>query len=116
MGVTASSSTPESAVPPTIATGTSQTIEIDADVNRVDDNDERPVKRKKLTSEVWQYFNKEKVSIDENGKIYKQEWAHCKFKNCTYKGRCESATGTSRFWSHLKLHHSVVKGQQQLKA
>lgn len=86
------------------------------DVNRVDDNDERPVKRKKLTSEVWQYFNKEKVSIDENGKIYKQEWAHCKFKNCTYKGRCESATGTSGFWSHLKLHHSVVKGQQQLKA
>ncbi|EEC81911.1 hypothetical protein OsI_25743 [Oryza sativa Indica Group] len=62
VGVTASSSTPESAVPPTIATGTSQTIEIDADVNRVDDNDERPVKRKKLTSEVWQYFNKEKGS------------------------------------------------------
>lgn len=116
MGVTASSSTPESAVPPTIATGTSQTIEIDADVNRVDDNDERPVKRKKMTSEVWQYFNKEKVSIEENGKIYKQEWAHCKFKNCTYKGRCESTTGTSGFWSHLKLHHSVVKGQQQLKA
>ncbi|KAG2582497.1 hypothetical protein PVAP13_6KG109972 [Panicum virgatum] len=63
-------------------------------------------KLKKCTSDVWQYFTKKKVVIEDNGKTYEQVWAHL----------CESNYGTTGFWTHLRVTHSIVKGQQQLKA
>ena len=73
-------------------------------------------KQKKCTSDVWQYFTKKRVVIEDNGKIYEQIWAHCDFPRCKHKGRCESNYGTTGFWTHLRVAHSIVKGQQQLKA
>ena len=67
-------------------------------------------KQKKCTSDVWQYFTKKRVVIEDNGKIYEQIWAHCDFPRCKHKGRCESNYGTTGFWTHLRVAHSIVKG------
>jgi hypothetical protein len=73
-------------------------------------------KKKKCTSDVWQYFTKkEKIIENEEGR-YVQMWAYCNFPNCRAKYRCESNQGTTGFRNHLKSAHSVVKGQQQLKS
>jgi hypothetical protein len=71
-------------------------------------------RQKKCTSDVWQYFTKKKLVIEDNGKTYVQLWAHCNWPRCKHKGRCESNYGTTGFWTHLRVAHSIVKGQQQL--
>jgi hypothetical protein len=71
-------------------------------------------RQKKCTSDVWQYFTKKKLVIEDNGKTYVQLWAHCNWTRCKHKGRCESNYGTTGFWTHLRVAHSIVKGQQQL--
>jgi len=83
----------------------------------VPDEDDQPCgkRQKRCTSDVWQYFTKKRVVIEDNGKTYVQMWAHCKWPRCKHKGRCESNYGTTGFWTHLRVTHSVVKGQQQLK-
>jgi hypothetical protein len=56
------------------------------------------------------------VKIAEvDGKTYKQLWGDCNFPKCKAHYRAESHEGTSRFITHLRTAHSVVKGQQQLK-
>lgn len=86
-----------------------------ANVIAVDGDEPSGKRSKKCTSDVWQYFTKHRVSIEDNGKSYVQMWAHCNFPKCKHKGRCESNYGTTGFWSHLRTSHSIVKGQQQLK-
>lgn len=89
------------------------------DVDHEDDGQPPLKQQKKSTSDVWQYFTKYTVTVEENGKQVDQLWAQCKFKGCnnkTSKGRAESNRGTTGFWSHLKHYHSIVKGQQQLKS
>lgn len=71
-------------------------------------------RQKKCTSNVWQYFTKKKLVIEDNGKTYVQLWAHCNWPRCKHKGRCESNYGTTGFWTHLRVAHSIVKDQQQL--
>jgi hypothetical protein len=74
---------------------------------------------KKSTSNVWQYFEKYEVVVEENGKSVKQVWAKCKYPGCknkTSKARAESSRRTTVFWSHLKNYHKIVKGQHELKA
>jgi hypothetical protein len=72
-------------------------------------------RRKKCTSDVWEHFTKKRLVIEDNGKTYVQLWAYCKWPRCKHKGRCESNYGTTRFWTHLRVAHSVVKGQMLLK-
>ena len=72
-------------------------------------------KLNKCTYDVWQYFTKKQLVIEDNGKTYVQLWAHCDFPKCKQKGRCESNYGTTGFWTHLRVAHSAVKGQQHLK-
>jgi len=80
------------------------------------DGDERSGKRqKRCTSGVWEHYTKKELVIEDNGKTCVQRWAYCKFPKCKFKGRCESNYGTTGFWTHLRVSHSVVKGQQQLK-
>ena len=80
------------------------------------DGDERSGKRqKRCTSGVWEHYTKKELVIEDNGKTCVQRWAYCKFPKCKFRGRCESNYGTTRFWTHLRVSHSVVKGQQQLK-
>jgi hypothetical protein len=81
----------------------------------IDDDVPCAKRQKKCTSDVWQYFTKKTVTKEENGKVYQQMWAHCNYDKCKHKGRCESNYGTTGFWTHLRVAHSVVKGQQQLK-
>ena len=58
----------------------------------VPDEDDQPCgkRQKRCTSDVWQYFTKKRVVIEDNGKTYVQMWAHCKWPRCKHKGRCES--------------------------
>ncbi|WVZ52414.1 LOW QUALITY PROTEIN: hypothetical protein U9M48_003470, partial [Paspalum notatum var. saurae] len=58
--------------------------------------------RRSAHADVWQYFTKKNVIIEDKGKTYSQ-------------GRAESNYGTMGFWTHLRTTHSTVKGQQQLK-
>lgn len=88
------------------------------DVINVETHERPGKKRKKCTSDVWQYFTKYDVVVEENGKQVKQKWARCNFKGCnnkTSKHRAEGRAGTTGFWTHLGNYHSIVKGQQQLK-
>jgi hypothetical protein len=71
-------------------------------------------RQKKCTSDVRQYFTKKRLVIEDNGKTYVQLWAHCSWPRCKHKGRCESNYGITGFWTHLRVAHSIVKGQQQL--
>ena len=97
-------------------TNTDNAINVEDDAGHID-GDGPPAKRqKKCTSDVWQYFTKKTVVIEDNGKVYQQIWAHCDFPKCKHKGRCESNYGITGFWTHLRVAHSIVKGQQQLKA
>ncbi|XP_066319896.1 uncharacterized protein [Miscanthus floridulus] len=97
-------------------TDTTNAITIEGD-EHVPVEDDQPCgkRQKRCTSDVWQYFTKKRVVIEDNGKTYVQVWAHCKWPRCKHKGRCESNYGTTRFWTHLRVAHSIVKGQQQLK-
>ncbi|CAA0822356.1 Unknown protein [Striga hermonthica] len=72
-------------------------------------------RQKSCTSGVWKYFTKKKLVIEDNGKVYIQKWAHCNYPKCKHKARCEGNYGTTGFWTHLRVAHSVQKGQQQLK-
>ncbi|KAK8453774.1 hypothetical protein SEVIR_5G340775v4 [Setaria viridis] len=81
----------------------------------VEDDQHCGKRQKRCTSDVWQYFTKKRVVIEDNGKTYVQVWAHCKWLKCKHKGRCESNYGTTGFWTHPRMTHSIVKGQQQLK-
>ena len=67
-------------------------------------------KLNKCTSDVWQYFTKKQLVIEDNGKTYVQRWTYCKWPKCKHKGICESNYGTTGFWTHLRVAHSVVKG------
>ncbi|CAN6287169.1 unnamed protein product [Urochloa humidicola] len=95
-------------------TDTANAIIIDGDELVLDGPAGKRLKR--CTSDVWQHFKKETLTIEDNGQIYVQRLAHCKFPRCKHKGRCESNYGTSGFWTHLRTAHGVVKGQQLLKA
>jgi len=89
---------------------TDNAINVEDDAGHID-GDGPPAKRqKKCTSDVWQYFTKKTVIIEDNGKVYQQIWAHCDFPKCKHKGRCESNYGTNGFWTHLRVAHSIVKG------
>ncbi|KAL6646662.1 hypothetical protein ACP70R_015739 [Stipagrostis hirtigluma subsp. patula] len=124
----ASSATPATATPPiegqpAIGSGTSDSGAPGTDANNPvvvanDENEQpqQPAKKraKKCASDVWQYFTKKTVIIEDNGKQYEQLWAECNFPNCRTKYRAESFKGTTGFWTHLRTAHSVVKGQQQL--
>jgi hypothetical protein len=96
-------------------TDTTNAIIIEGDTPVIDGDVPCAKRQKKCTSDVWQYFTKKTVTKEENGKVYQQMWAHCKYDKCKHKGRCESNYGTTGFWTHLRVAHSVVKGQQQLK-
>jgi hypothetical protein len=83
-----------------------------------DDEDDLPPfekRRKRCTSDVWEHFTKKRLVTEDNGKTYVQLWAHCKWPRCKHEGRCESNYRTTGFWTHLRVAHSVVKGQMQLK-
>lgn len=67
-------------------TNTANAIIIDADAVLIEGP---PAKRvKKCHSDVWQYFDKEMVIIEDHGKVYQQQWACCKYEKCKFKGRC----------------------------
>ena len=72
-------------------------------------------RRKRCTSNVWEYFTKKQVIKEDNGKTYLQVWAHCKQPGCKHSARAEGNYGTTGFWTHLRTAHSIVKGQLQLK-
>jgi hypothetical protein len=90
----------------------SNVVEVD-DSNEVDVSGKR---QKRCTSIVWQYFTKKEKIVEIDGKKYNQMWGHCNFPNCKAMYRAESYQGTSGFINHLRTAHSIVKGQQQLKA
>lgn len=78
-------------------TDTANAIIVDGDAVVIDE-DGPPAKRvKKCTSDVWNYFNKKTVIIEDNGKVYEQHWAFCNYEKCKFKGRCESNYGTTGF-------------------
>ena len=85
-----------------------------------DDDEEEVVgsskRAKRCTSAVRKYFTKHTIVIEEGGKKYEQLWGHCNFPHCKHKYRAESNNGTNAFRNHLKLCHSIVKGQMQLMA
>ncbi|KAL6635263.1 hypothetical protein ACP70R_027934 [Stipagrostis hirtigluma subsp. patula] len=91
---------------------------IEVEVNGNGGQSQPPAKRqKKLTSEVWLYFDRNKIMAEENGKEVEQVWAQCNFKGCnnkTSRARGESRFGTTGFWTHLNNYHGVVKGQQEV--
>ena len=67
-------------------TNTDNAINVEDDAGI--DGDGPPAKRqKKCTSDVWQYFTKKTVIIEDNGKVYQQIWAHCDFPKCKHKGQ-----------------------------
>ena len=65
-------------------------------------------RRKRRTSNVWEYFTKKQVIKEDNGKTYLQVWAHCKQPGCKHKARAEGNYGTTGFWTHLRTTHSIV--------
>jgi hypothetical protein len=114
VGVSASSATPAAA---RASDEQGENPECGSNVDGDDSSKEK--QSKKSTSDVWQYFEKYEVVVEENGKSVKQIWAKCKYPGCknkTSKARAESNRGTTAFWSHLKNYHKIVKGQQDLKA
>jgi hypothetical protein len=97
-------------------TDTTHDIIIEGDQPILDEDEEPSGKRKKkCTSDVWEHYTKKKLVIEDNGKTYLQHWAYGKWPRCKHRGRCESNYGTIGFWTHLRVAHSVQKGQQQLK-
>ena len=67
-------------------------------------------RRKRCTSNVWEYFIKKQVIKEDNGKTYLQVWAHCKQPGCKHSARAEGNYGTTGFWTHLRTAHNIVKG------
>ena len=83
---------------------TDNAINVEDDAGHID-GDGPPAKRqKKCTSDVWQYFTKKTMVIEDNVKVYQQMWSHCDFPKCKHKGRCESNYGTTSFWTHLRVN------------
>jgi len=77
------------------------------------DGDEPPgggKRQKRCTSNVWEYFTKKHMVIEDHEKTYLQLWAHCKQPGCKHKARGEGNHGTTGFSSHLRTAHSIVKG------
>lgn len=63
-------------------------VQDDEPVQVKDEDDPSGKRLKKCTSDVWQYFTKKKIVIEDNGKIYVQAWALCNFPNkCKHKGQ-----------------------------
>jgi hypothetical protein len=90
-GVFASSSTPA-------ATSHEQGANPEEGINLDEDDPSKLKQAKKSTSNVWQYFEKYEVVVEENGKSVKQVWAKCKYPGCknkTSKARAESSRGTT---------------------
>jgi len=54
-------------------------------------------RRKRCTSNVWEYFTKKQVIKEDNGKTYLQVWAHCKQPGCKHSARAEGNYGTTGF-------------------
>jgi len=78
-------------------TSTASAISVDGD-EPVQEGDVHCGKRhKRCTSNVWQYFTKKRVVVEDNGKTYVQMWAHYKWPRCKHKGRCESNYGRTGF-------------------
>jgi hypothetical protein len=73
-------------------------------------------RQKRRTSIIWKYFTKETMEVEVNGKKFEQLWAYCNFPKCKQRYRVESNHGTNAFRNHLRSHHSIVKGQLELKA
>ena len=106
VGVSASSATPAAA---RASDEQGENPECGSNVDGDDSSKEK--QSKKSTSDVWQYFEKYEVVVEENGKSVKQIWAKCKYPGCknkTSKARAESNRGTTAFWSHLKNCELVV--------
>ena len=99
-----------------VGTDAANAIIVEGDDPVVDEDEHRGKRVKRCTSDVWEHFTKKELVIEDNGKTYVQRWAYCKWPKCKHKGRCESNYGTTGFWTHLRVAHSIVKGQQQLKA
>ncbi|KAG2649578.1 hypothetical protein PVAP13_1NG120338 [Panicum virgatum] len=71
-------------------------------------------RKKKCTSDVWNYFTKKIEIVEVDGKQYEQLWGYCDFPKCKQRYRAEGIHGTTRFKNHLRSAHGIVKGQQQL--
>jgi hypothetical protein len=63
-------------------------------ISTEDDCDEElHVKKKKLTSWVWEHFTRYDVEVEQNdGSIVNQKWAKC--KKCPHKAKADSSNGT----------------------
>jgi hypothetical protein len=73
-------------------------------------------RRKRCTSNVWQYFTKRKLIIKAHGKTCLRVREHCNQPSCKHKGRAKGNYGTTGFWTHLRTSHNTVKEQLQLKS
>ena len=71
-------------------------------------------RKKKCTSDVWNYFTKKIEIVEVDGKQYEQLWGYCDFPKCKQRYRAEGNHGTTGFKNHLRSAHGIVKGQQQL--
>ncbi|CAD6229250.1 unnamed protein product [Miscanthus lutarioriparius] len=110
----------DSDAPATTTTSPPNQVPINVDDQEDDDDPEQArlsgKRFKKLTSWVWQYFTKKKEYVEVEGKLVEELWGHCNFSRCDHKYRAEGSNGTTSFKHHLLSKHSIVKGQQQLKA
>ena len=93
-----------------VGTDAANAIIVEGDDPVIDEDEHRGKRVKRCTSDVWEHFTKKELVIEDNGKTYVQRWAYCKWPKCKHKGRCESNYGTTGFWTHLRVSHSVVKG------
>jgi hypothetical protein len=124
IGVSTTHSTPSVSMPcpnevASVVANSSNVAAAQNVIDIYDDNDQSEIgetgKRwKRCTPFVWDYFTKKVKIVEIHGKTYKQLWGHCNFPKCKAHYRAESHEGTSGFLSHLRIAHSVVKGQQQL--
>ena len=62
-----------------VAAGTSTASAISVDGDEPVQEGDVPCgkRRKRCTSNVWQYFTKKRVVVEDNGKTYVQLWAYC---------------------------------------
>jgi len=96
-------------------TSTASAISVDGD-EPVQEGDVPCGKRhKRCTSNVWQYFTKNRVVIEDNGKAYVQLWVIAIGPNAITRVDVRATMEQLDFWTHLRVAHSIVKGQQQLK-
>jgi hypothetical protein len=74
-------------------------------------NDDR-TKKKKLTSDVWNNFEKIEETEVIDGKIIRKYKAICKYCRKQFSG--ESSMGTSHLRNHYKNKHNRDRGQMVL--